>query len=122
MLQFSFTVHDFLYLCTHIRFSISKPNFHFKKKSRISTDDFNKINLSVLQFNISDFQVSSLRNHFSEIFVEFSLANTLRLINKFQKCNPFFMESLIADFIQFSGAIAKFLFLQGRLSTRVCVL
>ena len=31
------------------------------------------------------------------------------------------MESLIADFIQFSSAIAKFLFLQGRLGTRLCV-
>ena len=47
--------------------------------------------------------------------------NTLRLINKFEKCKPSFMESLIADFIQFSGAIAKFLFLQGRLSSGVCV-
>ena len=47
--------------------------------------------------------------------------NTLRLINKFEKCIPSFMESLIADFIQFSSAIAKFLFLQGRLGTRLCV-
>ena len=31
------------------------------------------------------------------------------------------MESLIADFIQFFSAIAKFLFLQGRLGTRLCV-
>ena len=31
------------------------------------------------------------------------------------------MESLIADFIQLSGAIAKFLFLQGRLGIRLCV-
>ena len=37
--------------------------------------------------------------------------NTLKLINKFEKCNTSFMESLIADFIQFSGAIDKFLFL-----------
>ena len=47
--------------------------------------------------------------------------NSLRLINKFENCNPSFMESLIADFIQFSGAVAKFLFLQGRLGTRLCV-
>ena len=47
--------------------------------------------------------------------------NTLRLINKFEKCIPSFMQSLIADFIQFSRAIVKFLFLQGRLSTRLCV-
>ena len=46
--------------------------------------------------------------------------NTLRLINKFEKCIPSFMESLI-DFIQFSSSIAKFLFLQGRLGTRLCV-
>ena len=31
------------------------------------------------------------------------------------------MGSLIADFIQFSTAIAKFLFLQERLITRLCV-
>ena len=31
------------------------------------------------------------------------------------------MESLIAEFIQFSGAIAKFLFRQGSLGTRLCV-
>ena len=28
------------------------------------------------------------------------------------------MESLIADFVQFSSTIAKFLFLEGRLGTR----
>ena len=50
-----------------------------------------------------------------------SQKNTLRLINKFEKCNPSFMESLMTDFIQFSGAIAKFLFLRGRLGTRLCV-
>ena len=33
--------------------------------------------------------------------------NTLRLLNKFEKCIPSFMESLIDDFIQFSCAIAK---------------
>ena len=47
--------------------------------------------------------------------------NTLRLMNKFVKSIPSFMESLIADFIQFSSAIAKLLFLQGRLGTRLCV-
>ena len=47
--------------------------------------------------------------------------NTLRLINEFEKCIPSFMESLIAKVIQFSSAIAKFLFLQGRLGTRLCV-
>ena len=31
------------------------------------------------------------------------------------------MENLIADLIQFILAIAKFLLLQGRLSTRLCV-
>ena len=39
---------------------------------------------------------------------------TLRLINKFE-----IMESLVADFIQFSGATAKFLFLQRRFGTRL---
>ena len=57
MLQFSFAAHDFLYLYTHIRFGVNKPNCHFKEKGRISTDDFNKINLSILQFNILNFQI-----------------------------------------------------------------
>ena len=48
MLRFSFAANDFLYLYTHIRFMVNKPNFHFKRKSRISTDGFNKINLSIL--------------------------------------------------------------------------
>ena len=39
--------------------------------------------------------------------------NTLRLTNKFEKCIPSFMESLIADCIQFSGAITKFCFCKG---------
>ena len=47
--------------------------------------------------------------------------NTLRLINEFKKCIMPFMESLIADFIQFFSAIARFLFLQERLGTRLCV-
>ena len=34
--------------------------------------------------------------------------NTLRLIHKFEECNPSFMESLITDFIQFPGAISNF--------------
>ena len=47
--------------------------------------------------------------------------NTLRVINEFEKCIPSFFESLIANFIQFSGASPKFLFLQGRLGTRLCM-
>ena len=47
--------------------------------------------------------------------------NTLRLINKFEKGILSFMENLIADLIQFFSAIAKFLLLQGRLGTRLCV-
>ena len=57
MLQFSFAAHDFLYFYTHIRFSVNKPNFHFKEKDRISTDGFNKINLRILQFNTLNFQI-----------------------------------------------------------------
>ena len=49
------------------------------------------------------------------------LQNTLKLINEFEKCILSFIESLISDFIQFSSAIIKFLFLQGRLGTRLCV-
>ena len=43
-------------------------------------------------------------------------------MNEFEKCIPFFMEILTANFIQFSSAIANFLFFQGRLNTRLCVL
>ena len=60
MLQFSFAAHDFLDLYIHIRFSANKPNFHFKGKGRISTDGFDKINFSLLQFNILDFQLKQL--------------------------------------------------------------
>ena len=55
MLQFSFAAHDFLYLYTHIGFSVSMTNF--KGKNRISTDAFNKIKLIILQFNILNFQI-----------------------------------------------------------------
>ena len=48
MLQFNFAGHDFWYLYTHIRFIVSKSNFHFKWKSMISTDGLTKINLSIL--------------------------------------------------------------------------
>ena len=47
--------------------------------------------------------------------------NTLRLINEFEKFIPSLIESLTANFIQFPIAIAKFLFLKGRLDTRLCV-
>ena len=47
--------------------------------------------------------------------------NTLKLMNEFEKCIPSFMENLIADFILFFSDIAKFLFLRGRLDTRICV-
>ena len=47
--------------------------------------------------------------------------NTLRLMKKSEKCILSFMESIIADFIQVFSAIVKFLFLQGRLVTRLCV-
>ena len=40
------------YVFKHVAFSVSKSNFHFKGKSRISTDSFNKTNLSIPQFNI----------------------------------------------------------------------
>ena len=74
MIQFSFAADEFLYFSTDIRFSVNKPNFSFKGKSRISTDGFNKINVSVLQFNILKFP-SQTNCHFSEIFAEFSLTN-----------------------------------------------
>ena len=57
MLQFSFAAHDLLYLYTLTRFSVNKPNFYFKGKGTISTDGFSKINLSILQLNILNFQI-----------------------------------------------------------------
>ena len=42
---------------TQIGFSVNKSNFHIKGKSRISTDSFNKINLSILQLKILNFQI-----------------------------------------------------------------
>ena len=48
MVQFIFAGHDFLYLYTHIRFIVNKPDFHFKGESRISKDGVNKINLSII--------------------------------------------------------------------------
>ena len=47
--------------------------------------------------------------------------NTLKRMNKFEKCILSFTESLIFYFIQFSSAIAKFLFVQERLGTRLSV-
>ena len=44
--------------------------------------------------------------------------NTLRLINKIDKCRTF-REKLVADFVQTSSTIAYFLFLQGSLGTRL---
>ena len=60
MLQFSFAAHGFLYLYTHNRFNVIKPNFPFKGKGKISRDGFNKINLSILQFNILNVQIKQL--------------------------------------------------------------
>ena len=57
MLQFGFAAHHCLYIYTHIRFSVNKPNFHFKGIGRISTDGSNKINLSMFQFNVLNFQI-----------------------------------------------------------------
>ena len=48
MLQFSFAAHDFLYLYTH---------FHFRDRGRISTDSFYKINVTIFQFDIVNFQI-----------------------------------------------------------------
>ena len=53
----------------------------------------------------------------NNFFVSFEIIggsqNTLSLINEFEKCILSFMESLIADFIQFSSTIAKFYFCKG---------
>ena len=48
---------------THIPLIVNKSNFHFKRKSRITTDNFNKINVNILRFSIANFQI------------KFSLAN-----------------------------------------------
>ena len=58
MLQFSFAAHDCLYLYPN-SLQCNKSNFPFKGKSRISIDSFNKINISILQFNIKNFQKSN---------------------------------------------------------------
>ena len=71
----------------------------------------------------------TVTNNF-EIFVSFAISGgscnpsqiTLRLINEFEKCFLSSIESLIVDFIQFSSTITKFLFLQRRLGSRLCVL
>ena len=42
-----------------------------------------------------------------------SSQNTLRLINKFNKFISFFMENLIANFIQFLGLLTNFYFCKG---------
>ena len=41
----------------HILLSVVKSNFHFKRKSKIYTDSFNDINVSILQCNIVFFQI-----------------------------------------------------------------
>ena len=41
-------------------------------------------------------------------------------MSEFEKYIPSFMEILTANFVQFPSAIAKFLFLQRRLGTRLC--
>ena len=45
----------------------------------------------------------------------------LKLINEFEKCIPSLTESLTINCIHLSSGIAKFLFLQGILGTRLCV-
>ena len=47
--------------------------------------------------------------------------NTWRLIKEFEKCVTSFLERLTANFSQFSSAIAKFLFLQRILDTKLYV-
>ena len=79
------------------------------------------------EFSESVFEKAHLIIVINNFFVSFEIScgsfnpsqNTLRLINKFEKCISSFMKSLIADFIEFS--IVKFLFLLGRLGTRICV-
>ena len=53
---------------------MNKYNVHFKGRSRISKDSFNKINVSTFQFNFLNFQIKTIY-HFPEIVVKFSLAN-----------------------------------------------
>ena len=84
----------------------SLPNYEFSES--IFEKNYNVINNLFASFKISGWSYNPSEN-------------TSRLKNKFEKCNPSFIESLIVDFIQLSGAIAKFLFLQRRLSTRLYV-
>ena len=70
----------------------------------------------VICFVINDFFVS-----FEISDGSFNLSqNNLRLINEFEKCILSFMESFIADLIQFFSTIVKILFVQGGLGTRLC--
>ena len=58
----------------------------------------------VICFVINNFFVS-----FEISGVSYNLSqNTLRLISEFGKCILLFMESVIADFIQFLGLLLKF--------------
>ena len=84
----------------------------FEKRKNILLKDFNShmICYNVVKNFFVSFEISGGSYNPSQ--------NTLRLINKLEKCVLSLLESLIADFIQFSSAIAKFLFPQGRLGTR----
>ena len=59
---------------THISCNVNKSNFHFKRNGRVSTDSFNKINLSILQFNTVNLQIKQFI-----IFQKF-LWNSVQLI------------------------------------------
>ena len=45
------------FVLTHISFSLNKSDFHMKQRSRIFTDNFNKTNVNILQFNIVSLRI-----------------------------------------------------------------
>ena len=58
------------------------------------------------------------RIEFQFVFSDNHSKNNLRLIYGCKKCE-FLIQSLMVDFLQFSNAISKLLFLEGRLGTRL---
>ena len=52
MVQFSFAAHNFLYLYTHIRFSVNKPNFYFNPMMPLSLLEVSERCLLCFQYHL----------------------------------------------------------------------
>ena len=53
MTQFSFAAHNFLYLYTHIRFGVSKPNFSFNPMMPLSLLEVSERCLLCFQYHLN---------------------------------------------------------------------